>query len=223
MGPGKPPYFPWGNMAASTQSTAGQGPLNFLPAQTEYPEEMPWSHAILNTHVAYRGFQTGAFLAIPISGARYLYQARRQRQAAVTATTTTPASRVSATTAAAANAAARPVYARLLVRTAGYAAPGFALLSALGVTGMMIGREEIEWQDRAWRLRGNPYQREVDVWSMAGMGVATVGLVLRGPGAVGVVGGVGALALANAAAVTALMGWRQVGGSAAGKADEKAE
>ncbi len=38
------------------------------------------------------------------------------------------------------------------------------------------GKEEIEWQDRAWRILGNEGQNETDVWSAAGLLVG----VLRG-------------------------------------------
>lgn len=36
----------------------------------------------------------------------------------------------------------------------------------------MWGREEVEWQDRAWRLLENEGQASVDEWSLAGMVVA---------------------------------------------------
>ncbi len=41
----------------------------------------------------------------------------------------------------------------------------------------MWGREEIEWQDRAWRLLENEGQMSVDDWSLAGMAVG-VGLAV---------------------------------------------
>lgn len=36
-------------------------------------------------------------------------------------------------------------------------------LGALAVTGRMYGREEIEWQDRAWRLLENQGQNKQDI------------------------------------------------------------
>lgn len=44
----------------------------------------------------------------------------------------------------------------------------------MGVVAVMLavrmkGREEIEWQDRSWRLQENRGQLEVDDWSIGGM------------------------------------------------------
>ena len=54
-------------------------------------------------------------------------------------------------------------------------------LLALGLAGRMRGREEIEWQDRAWRLLENEGQMSTDDWSLEGMvvGVALAVLAAR--------------------------------------------
>ena len=51
----------------------------------------------------------------------------------------------------------------------------------LGLTARMWGRQEIEWQDRAWRLLENEGQMRVDDWSLDGMvlGVALALLAAR--------------------------------------------
>lgn len=51
---------------------------------------------------------------------------------------------------------------------------GISSLWAIGLTSAalaarMQGREDIEWQDRAWRLLENPGQLETDDWTYAGM------------------------------------------------------
>lgn len=79
---------------------------------------------------------------------------------------------------------------------------------------MMRGKEEIEWQDRAWRLLANRGQVEVDEWSLCGVGAGVVGLMWarkRGPDlkgwrrAVRVVGGAG---LGSLAGIGGLFLWR---------------
>lgn len=42
-------------------------------------------------------------------------------------------------------------------------------LTSAALAARMQGRENIEWQDRAWRLLENPGQLETDDWTYAGM------------------------------------------------------
>ena len=73
----------------------------------------------------------------------------------------------------------------------------------------MWGREEIEWQDRAWRLLANAGQMEVEEWSLAGMGAGVLAVVMRKGFREGgwrrVVGGAG---VGNLVGVLGYMGWR---------------
>ena len=49
-------------------------------------------------------------------------------------------------------------------------------------SGQMFGREEIEWQDRAWRLQENKGEEITDVFSFeaAAVGAVVAGLAARG-------------------------------------------
>ena len=74
----------------------------------------------------------------------------------------------------------------------------------------MYGRDEVEWQDRTWRLLENKGQREVDDWSaaFAVLGAGIRGTAVRGTrlhmwrGAVGG-GGMGSLVR-----IAGYMAWR---------------
>lgn len=81
---------------------------------------------------------------------------------------------------------------------------------------MMWGKEEIEWQDRAWRLLANRGQVEVDDWSLCGVGAGVVGVMWarsrefdrQGWRSAGrLVGGAG---LGSLAGIGALLLWRTV-------------
>lgn len=83
----------------------------------------------------------------------------------------------------------------------------------------MWGREEIEWQDRAWRLLENEGQMGVDVGSVGGMvgGLVVLGVgALRGRGVrgwggrLGVRGVVGAMGVGSLGGVGAWMGYRSL-------------
>lgn len=82
----------------------------------------------------------------------------------------------------------------------------------------MRGKEEIEWQDRSWRLLENKGQVEVDDWTYGGMAAGLAVSVARGKslGWRGAIGGVGAGSLLG---MMGYMGWRH--GIKGGKWDEK--
>ncbi|RFU29574.1 hypothetical protein B7463_g6792, partial [Scytalidium lignicola] len=66
---------------------------------------------------------------------------------------------------------------------------------AVGLPIMMRGKEEIEWQDRAWRLCENEGQMSMDDSTYVGMGVGAVASAAMGMGKRG-------------QAVMAASGWR---------------
>jgi hypothetical protein len=81
----------------------------------------------------------------------------------------------------------------------------------------MWGREDIEWQERSWRLLANKGQVECDDWTYSGMAIGLLGgLSQRGLGWRGVVGGVGA---GSVLGMVGYMGWRY--GVKGGKFDEE--
>ena len=91
---------------------------------------------------------------------------------------------------------------------------GGALLGVVAIaaalTARMWGRENIEWQDRSWRLQENRAQVGVDNWSGLGLVLGGVGSAFRSSEAVRlslirVVGGSG---VGSAAGVVGYMVWR---------------
>jgi hypothetical protein len=71
----------------------------------------------------------------------------------------------------------------------------------------MWGREEIEWQDRSWRLIENKGQVECDDWTYSGMAIGAVASAVRGKG-LGWRGGVGSIGLGSVGGMLGYMGWR---------------
>lgn len=81
----------------------------------------------------------------------------------------------------------------------------------------MRGKEEIEWQDRSWRLLANKHQEQVDNWTTTGELLGMTAIITRDArrgahlkalqGAIRVIGGAGA---GNLTALGALMLWRVV-------------
>ena len=92
--------------------------------------------------------------------------------------------------------------AALVARTLQSSGRAFALGSAVGALatwGRMRGREEIEWQDRSWRILENEGEKKTDWVTMGGAGAGAVVVAAaarRGvlPASVGtaMLGGVGA-------------------------------
>lgn len=128
----------------------------------EYAEDQPYARTILTTHVLHRGFQLGAFLGC-VGGLSYsTYRYLRP--------TVPPAP------------APQPTFRNLFLpttlRVTGTGATAGLGLMILGVTARMWGREEIEWQDRAWRLLENEGQMSTDDWSLEGMAIGVILAIL---------------------------------------------
>jgi len=148
-------------------------PTHYLP-HPPYAEDQPYSHLILTTHILSRGFQTGALFGSLLGTARHLYIHR-------TTALLLPS----------------------LLRSSGIGGAVGVGAMAVAVPVRMRGREEIEWQDRSWRLLENRGQVECDVFSAVG---AVVGAgVVGGAGWRGMVGGAG---LGGLLGVVGYMGWR---------------
>jgi len=105
-----------------------------------------------------------------------------------------------------------------LLRSLGRVGVAATVLSVLATEGRMWGRDEIEWQDRAWRLLHSKGQCETDVWGGVGMvlgGVAGVLARLPPGGGGGGGGGRAYTVVAGAAAggivgIAAMLGYRGV-------------
>lgn len=122
--------------------------MSDLFPHTPYTEDQPLSKTILTTHVLRSGATAGAILSLPISAALLLFT-----KPPASATPTAPL------------AARLPRM--LLTASARGTLVGTALSGAM-LAARMNGRERIEWQDRAWRLRENRGQTEADWWLLGG-------------------------------------------------------
>lgn len=144
-----------------------------------YAEDQPLAHTVLYTHVITRTVTFNTILATGITTARHLIPYFRPK-------------------------VPLPFTTGLLLscsRATLIALP----LGALMTAGRMWGREEIEWQDRSWRLLENLGQMETDGWTYSSMAVgAAVGAVKVG-GWKGAVGGAG---LGSFAGMVGYMAWR---------------
>ncbi|KAF2190655.1 hypothetical protein K469DRAFT_657146 [Zopfia rhizophila CBS 207.26] len=154
-----------------------------------YAEDQTLSHEILYFHVIRAGAATGSLIALATAPSSLLVSRYRQK---------TPFTR-----------------ATLLPRLLTHSARGIvlgAIFGGLATWGRMRGKEEIEWQDRAWRLLENKWQVESDWWHLDGavVGVAA-GLVAARRGKIP--SGLGKAALGSAglgmsSGVIGQMGWR---------------
>lgn len=117
-----------------------------------YAEDQPLSRTILYTHVLTRGLTTGTLIGATIATARHLLP----------------------------SSAPKPLFAARLLRASSTGALIGVGLSALATVGRMWGRDEIEWQDRSWRLMESKSQLRVDDWTYAGMAAAPVAMAARG-------------------------------------------
>lgn len=168
---------------------------------TAYAEDQPLSHTILTIHVLTRAVTTGAVLGAGMYGVRQgLLPLILPSSPASTAPKPNPARLATAT--------AAPFQQRF------FRATGVTTLWTLGIVGLgtaarMWGREEIEWQDRSWRLLEHQGQLETDDWTYGGMVAGAAAVAARalrpGPSWVGVLG---AISMGSLAGVAARMGYR---------------
>ncbi|KZM18834.1 uncharacterized protein EKO05_0006618 [Ascochyta rabiei] len=117
---------------------------------TSYAEDLPSAHAILYLHVMRASAMTFSFLSLPLSGVTFLVS--RLRRQPVTITTA-------------------------LSRTLLNCGRGLVVGTVAGAAmtwGRMRGREEIEWQDRSWRLLENKGEVDTDWETMAATSAGAV-------------------------------------------------
>ncbi|KAL8940485.1 MAG: hypothetical protein Q9211_002246 [Gyalolechia sp. 1 TL-2023] len=146
-----------------------------------YAEDQPSAHTILAIHCLHRGFTAGALFGLISPFAQSAYATILRRPALVNRF---------------------PLVARSL-SSAAVGGLGGTVFLAIGMAARMWGRDEVEWQDRSWRILANKGQNREDGWSLGGMilGAVGMGLMTTGPGGI----------------VAGLSTWRAiVGGAAAG-------
>lgn len=156
---------------------------------TSFAEDQPLAKTILTTHVATRAVTTGTIIGMGITLTRQLIPSLRSKST-------------------------KPFATRLLATTS------VSILYTLGICGVglvgrMWGREDIEWQDRSWRLLESKGQVEVDDWTYQGMAAASATALvgkLRAPesavATMGWKGLVGAAGLGSVGGVMGYMAWR---------------
>ncbi|KAK7430358.1 hypothetical protein QQZ08_003106 [Neonectria magnoliae] len=161
---------------------------------TPYAEDQPLSRTIVTTHVIARTIAMNSLIAAGITTTRRLIPAFRPK--AVTLS-----------------------FAPRLLRSASTGTLIAVGLGALMTGGRMFGREEIEWQDRSWRLLENKGQTETDDWTVAGMAAgAALGAVTGRNVGLGWRGAVGGIGLGSVGGMVGYLGWRY--GVNGGKFDE---
>lgn len=166
---------------------------------TAYAEDQPLSRTILTTHVLTRAVTTGAVLGTGMYGVRQVLLPLVSRSAASPKPTPT----------AAAAAIAKAPFQQRFFRATGVTTLWTIGVVSVGLVGRMWGREEIEWQDRSWRLLEHKGQLETDDWTyggmVAGVAAAATRVVRPGPSWAGVLGVVG---MGSLVGVAARMGYR---------------
>jgi hypothetical protein len=128
--------------------------MDSLFQETSYAEDQKNAHSILYLHVMRASSMSFTFISLlrfPLS----LVVARYNR---------------------------RPIdmpklVARIL-QSSGWAFALGTAVGALATWGRMRGREEMEWQDRAWRILENKGENQTDWVTMGGVGAGTVAGVL---------------------------------------------
>jgi hypothetical protein len=153
----------------------------FFP-HAAYAEDQPLSRTILTTHVIVRAITLNTIIATGITTTRHIIPFLRPK---------TP------------NALS---FLPRLIRSASTGTVAALGVGVLMTFGRMRGREEIEWQDRSWRLLENEGQLETDDWTVVGAGAgAILGANVAGLGWRGPVGGMG---LGTVGGMLGYMAWR---------------
>jgi hypothetical protein len=116
--------------------------------QAAYAEDQPYSHAILTWHVLRSGAAAGALGSIPFA-LGFQFFSKSQT----------------------------PLLQKLLLSSA-RGVIGTVGLSFIALHGRMWGREEIEWQDRSWRLLSNKGQVEVDNYVLGGAAAGALAAIV---------------------------------------------
>ncbi|KAI5461403.1 hypothetical protein BGZ63DRAFT_385784 [Mariannaea sp. PMI_226] len=157
----------------------------FFP-HTAYAEDQPLARSILTTHVVVRAVTASTLIAGGITVIRQLVPVLRPQ-----------------------SSAAFPTFTPRLIKSASTGTLIALGLGAVMTLGRMHGREEIEWQDRSWRLLENKGQVETDDWTLAGLAAGTTLGAWTGKSmGLGWRGAVGGLGLGSVVGMFGYLGWR---------------
>ncbi|KAF3390811.1 hypothetical protein DPV78_011249 [Talaromyces pinophilus] len=137
-----------------------------------HAEDQPYAKSILYIHVFHRGFEAGGLIG-SLWGGYKLYKGR-QTIKSISLEGREAVAGIAGKNAGVMRTIFYPTMARSSLIGAG--------VTMLLLTGRMWGAEEVEWQDRSWRLLENEGQVRHDLYADVGAGVGAVS------GVVGVVG-----------------------------------
>lgn len=121
----------------------------------QYAEDQPAAHAILYLHVMRASAMTFSFLSLPYTGLSLLASRLRTQP--------------------------QPHTSSILTRTLLNSGRGlvFGTFAGAAMTwGRMRGRDEVEWQDRSWRLLENKGEVDTDLETVGAAGVGAVAAVV---------------------------------------------
>jgi hypothetical protein len=153
-----------------------------------YTEDQRYPKTILTFHVLRAGATAGAIISIPIAAGLTIYRGQRTL----------------------------PAFLRQSILSSARGTVYGIALSGLALGGRMWNREQIEWQDRSWRLLENKGQVEIDHFILggaAGAAMIAAGAVKGGrlpPGLEKRIGTtlLGASGLGTVGGTIGYMGWR---------------
>lgn len=132
-----------------------------------HAEDQPYAKTLLYVHVFHRGFEAGGFIGLFYENYK-LYRYRQQlKQSSPQGLGIIK------------NAGMRNIFFPTMARSSLFGAGAIMLL----LTGKMWSKEDVEWQDRSWRLLENEGQVMHDLYAdvAAGVAASSVGVVRRPP------------------------------------------
>ena len=149
----------------------------------DYAEDQPSAHTILTIHCLHRGFTSGTIIGLASPFARTAFTTILRRP----------------------SPALPLLWTARLLSSAAIGSLGGTAVTGVGMVARMWGRDEIEWQDRSWRILANKTQNREDDWSAGGIIIGAMALAFATRRGVGVGLPLGRASLGGAA-VGSLLG-----------------
>ncbi|KAE9365106.1 hypothetical protein N431DRAFT_430631 [Stipitochalara longipes BDJ] len=170
---------------SAPHTTTEYHPMSRLWPHPPFAEDQPLARTILWTHVLTRAATVGSMVGTGVGASLLVlrqFKVIRQRVPPATVAST-------------------------LLRSSGTGAVVATGLLCIGLPVRMWGREEIEWQDRSWRLIENKGQVECDDWTYVGLAAGAIAYGIKGNG-LGWRGLTGSIGLGGVSGVVGYIGWR---------------
>lgn len=128
-----------------------------------HAEDQPYAKSLLYVHVFHRGFEAGGLIGSLYGGYKLYRHSQQLKQPSPAATLTK-------------NGGMRTIFYPTVARSSLIGAGATMLL----LTGRMWGAEDVEWQDRSWRLLENEGQVMHDLYADVGAGVGAASGAVSG-------------------------------------------